>query len=206
MKIYLVRHGETEWNREEIFRGRKDISLNENGKKQAEETGNYLKRKKIKTIFTSPLVRSKQTAEIIGERIGAPIITIQELIDMDFGIWEGLSLTEVMERFPQEFEIWKSAPMRWKIEGAETLMDIRKRVSRGLRRLPSETNMVIVTHRVVCKIIALFFLKISNACFWNIKFDPASVSIFEFDGDRYVAHCINDTCHLRNVEAFYKDF
>lgn len=206
MRIYLIRHGETEWNKEEIFRGRRDIPLNENGKKQAEETGNYLKERKIETIFTSPLTRSKQTAEIIGEQIGASIITIGELTDMDFGIWEGLSLTEVMERFPEEYKIWKSTPMSWKIQGAETLRDVRKRVSKVLRNLPIKTNTAIVTHRVICKIITLFFLKISNAYFWNIKFDPASVSIFEYDGERYVAHCINDTCHLKNFKAFYRDF
>ena len=95
MDIYLVRHGETQWNKEEVFRGRKDIPLNETGRKQAAQAGAYFREVPVKRIISSPLSRAVETAQGIATATGVPVERVGELTDINFGIWEGLSLKEV---------------------------------------------------------------------------------------------------------------
>ena len=87
--IYLVRHGQTAWNKEEIFRGRSDIPLNETGLKEAELAGEYLKKKEIHAIYSSPLSRAFQTAQKIGRLHNLEVRPLNGMIDMSFGGWEG---------------------------------------------------------------------------------------------------------------------
>lgn len=206
MRIYLVRHGETEWNREEVFRGRVDVPLNENGIRQAERTAFSLRNLNVATILSSPLVRARKTAELISERTSAPILVLDTLTDIKFGVWEGLPLREVERRFPKEFLIWKHTPQRWKVEGAETLGSVRRRVLKMLLGLKRDEDVVIVTHRVVCKVLSCLLLRIPTSRFWYLRFDPCSISIFEGDSPHYVCSLLNDTSHLRDLRLSYQDF
>jgi broad specificity phosphatase PhoE len=206
MKIYIVRHGETQWNKEEVFRGRKDISLNETGKKQAERVGLYFSYRHINRIVSSPLARARQTAEAISNIISIAIETMEELTDFNFGIWEGLPLREVEKRFPADFAIWKTSPEKLRIENGDTLAMVRNRISAGLANITSgqEGAVVIVTHRVICKIIVLYALGIGNEHFWDMKYDPGSITLLDRENDKYTLIFSNDTCHLYNHA--YPDF
>ena len=97
-EILLIRHGETEWNAAELFRGRADIPLNENGLRQAGLLSEYLKDKQIDAIYSSPLGRARKTAEIISGRHGLEVMSSGGLIDIDFGEWQGLAHREVNNR------------------------------------------------------------------------------------------------------------
>ena len=206
MKIYIVRHGETQWNKEEVFRGRKDISLNEIGKKQVERVGLYFSHRPINRIVSSPLARARQTAEAISNIISIAIETMEELTDFNFGIWEGLPLREVEKRFPADFAIWKTSPEKLRIENGDTLAMVRNRISAGLANITSgqEGAVVIVTHRVICKIIVLHALGIGNEHFWDMKYDPGSITLLDRKNDKYTLIFSNDTCHLYNHA--YPDF
>ncbi len=204
MNIYVIRHGETQWNREEIFRGRKDVPLNKNGLEQAEKTAIFLAGNEIEVIFSSPLKRAVQTAEsILKHKKNMEIITSHDLIDMNFGIWEGLTLKEVEEKFPVQFGVWKDHPENWKVKDAETLKDIRKRVSRFLNSLKGYRNVALVSHRVICKIIIMNVLGLPLSRFWKIKIDTASVSLINKQND-YRLEYLNLTSHLEN--SLNKDF
>lgn len=206
MKIYIVRHGETQWNKEELFRGRKDIYLNETGKKQAESIGLYFSYRPINQIVSSPLARAYQTAESISKNTGVAIETMEEFIDINFGIWEGLSLQRVEESFPADFTIWKTSPEKLRIKNAETLAMARDRISAGLANIISgqEGTIVLVTHRVICKILVLHALEIENRHFWDMKYDPGSITLLEKMNDKYALIFSNETCHLGNHS--YIDF
>lgn len=206
MKIYIIRHGETQWNKEEVFRGRKDISLNETGKKQVERVGLYFSHRPINRIVSSPLARARQTAEAISNPISIAIETMEELTDFNFGIWEGLPLREVEKRFPADFAIWKTSPEKLRIENGDTLAMVRNRISAGLANITSgqEGAVVIVTHRVICKIIVLHALGIGNEHFWDMKYDPGSITLLDRKNDKYTLIFSNDTCHLYNYA--YPDF
>ncbi len=96
--VYLVRHGQTAWNKEEIFRGRSDIPLNETGLKEAALAGEYLKSFEVEAIYSSPLARAWQTAQKIAGFHRLEVRPLDGLMDMSFGRWEGHSLKEVKER------------------------------------------------------------------------------------------------------------
>jgi phosphoserine phosphatase len=210
MLVYVVRHGETEYNKEELFRGRKDIPLNEEGRKQAKRLGAYFKGKDIGRIFASPLVRAQETAQGIKEATKAPIQTLDEFTDMDFGAWEGVALKDVQRLYPDQFSLWRETPQRLKVKDGESLAVVRKRIRNGMQKVFVEEgrDCVIVTHRVLCKLLVLCALKVPNSHFWGIKFDPASIRIIERKGRDMTVHVVNDTCHLRAGDGSgeFRDF
>jgi broad specificity phosphatase PhoE len=210
MKMYLVRHGETLWNKEEVFRGRKDIPLNETGRTQAEKVGDYFDGIPLARIVSSPLQRAVQTAQAIGRAAGASVETMEELTDINFGIWEGLSLRDVEERYPAEFDLWKRSPHRLHLDGGETLAMVRERISGSLARLASagDEALAVVTHRVICKMIVLRCLDVGDDHFWDLKYDPASVTLLEGESGTFTLVFSNDTCHLKEAapRTGYRDF
>jgi phosphoserine phosphatase len=199
-RIYIVRHGETEANKEELFRGRKDIPLNDTGMAQAEKTGRCFADKRIGRVVSSPLLRARQTSEPIGKWVKVAVEEAEEFTDMDFGIWEGLPLRDVKRLYPEDFALWAGSPQRLSLKDAESLVSVRRRLKKGLSRVLAEANenIVIVTHRVICKVMVLHFLNISSSHFWDIKFDEGSVTIIENDGRRSWLCVLNDTCHLNH--------
>ncbi len=210
MRIYIIRHGETEWNKEEIFRGRKDIPLNMVGKRQAEGIGLYFSERHINRILSSPLARATQTAEPISRMTGAAVEAMEEFNDINFGIWEGLPLREVEECYPSDLALWMKSPEKLWIEGGESLSMVRERISGGFQKIASgeEGTIAVVTHRVICKLIVLHFLMIENEHFWDMKFDPASITLLERHNNQFTLVFSNDTCHEREMfpSAGYRDF
>lgn len=203
MYIYLVRHGETEQSAEEMFRGKKDIPLNKTGKKQAEKIGAYFADKDIIRIVSSPLIRARHTADEIGKTTELPVEGLEGLSDMNLGIWEGLTLREVQRRYPQDFEIWKRTPHKLSLKAGESLADVRKRIAKILNRTFSKEtgNVVLVTHRVVCKLAVLHFLHIPNSHFWDMRFDAGSITLLEKRDGRVTVSFVNETCHLKERAA-----
>jgi phosphoserine phosphatase len=210
MKLYIVRHGETEWNKEEVFRGRKDVLLNETGLWQAERTGAFFSDKGVNAVYSSPLARATQTASAICGATGAGLTLDSAFLDMDFGPWEGLSLADVRTRYPKEFESWHQSPHLFRMAGAETLSQVLRRVRKGLRRIEKQANdvAVITTHRVICKLLALHFIGAPNRAFWRVKVDPASITLVEQRGPEIVVSLFNQTLHLQDPArtSEYRDF
>ncbi len=126
-EIILARHGETEWNVGEIFRGRIDIELNETGIKQAELLAEYLSDVEIDAIYSSPLKRALRTAEVIASHHKLEVEIAPGIIDLDFGQWQGLSLQEVTDKYSGLYAEWLSRPDRVKMPAGESLNDVRER-------------------------------------------------------------------------------
>ncbi|MFQ5925719.1 MAG: histidine phosphatase family protein, partial [Dehalococcoidia bacterium] len=103
-RIILIRHGQTEWNRGERFRGRVDIGLDETGMRQAEAAAERIARWGVAAIYSSPLKRATVTAQIIASRLHLPVEPVDGINDMDFGIWQGLSIGEARSRYPELFD------------------------------------------------------------------------------------------------------
>ena len=97
-KVYLVRHGQTAWNKEEIFRGRTDVPLDETGLREAKLAAGYFRGMEIDAIYSSPLLRAIQTAQEISKVCDLGVTPLHGIIDMSFGEWEGRSLREVREK------------------------------------------------------------------------------------------------------------
>ena len=204
VRLILVRHGRTEWNRVERFRGRVDLDLDEVGRKQAEATAARLAEWQIAAIYSSPLRRAVTTAEIIARHFGLEVKPLPGVIDIDYGEWQGLSTGEAAAKDGALYAQWLDSPHMVKFPGGESLAEVRERAVSAVESLveqyPKKT-VVVVSHKVVCQILILILLGLDNSHFWQISQDVSAVNLFEIRGGMPSALFLNDTCHLKELEA-----
>ena len=204
VKIILIRHGETDWNREQIFRGRIDVALNEVGLAQAGAVKESLKDVKIDRIYSSPLSRAFKTASVLGESRSLEVEKEKGFIDIDFGKWQGLSHEKVKEEHNNLYETWLAEPHKVVFPEGESLEDVCKRSMEALEKIiknhPGET-LAIVSHRVLNKVLLCAILGLKLSRFWYIKQDTCAINRFEYKDGNYYLTLINDTCHLKEVEG-----
>ncbi len=204
IKVILIRHGETDWNREQIFRGRIDVALNEVGLVQAKAVGTSLKDIKIDAIYSSPLSRAFETASVLSEDRGLEIEIEKGFIDIDFGEWQGLSHKKVKGKSKNLYETWLAEPQNVVFPDGEGLEDVYKRSMNALEKViknhPGET-VAIVSHRVLNKVLLCAVLGLELSHFWYIKQDTCAINRFEYKDGIYYITLINDTCHLKEVEG-----
>ncbi len=202
-RIVLIRHGQTEWNRVERFRGRADIPLNETGLSQADATGERVAAEwRPAAVYSSSLSRAVKTAEAIAERMGLAVATHPGLLDIDYGEWQGLTPEEAKERWPEQIEAWFTRPGEARIPGGETLDDLRGRVMPAVEELADRhagQTIVLVGHTVVNRMILLGALGLDNERFWRLRQEPCALNVLEWDGADFVLVLMNDTCHLRSL-------
>lgn len=209
-QIILVRHGQTPWNKDKIFRGSKDIPLNDQGREEARLAGEWLKGETIHAAYTSPLSRSRDTAEAIARHHGLTVQDLPGLSDLCYGDWEGLPLTEVKVRYADLYRQWETAPHTVRFPNGETLDELRDRalaaVEEVVRRHPGQT-VLLSAHRAVNKVLIAAFIGLDNSHFWRIGQDTTAINRFTRVGDVWHIMAINDTCHLRGmVRGEYVDF
>lgn len=201
-RIILVRHGQTEFNRIERFRGLLDIPLNETGLKQAEATGESLRGMNVKAVYSGPLSRARNTAGKIAEKVGLDIEVVDFLQDMDFGEWEGLTPREVAEKFPEPFKAWSYYPDRLHMPGGESLLGVRARLVAGLNELTmqhKDDTIVLVSHKVICRVLMLAVMGMDVSHFWRIEQDNCCINVFEENFSGWIVTRLNDTCHLEGL-------
>lgn len=199
-RFILIRHGQTEWNQKERFRGWVDIDLDETGTRQAEAAAPRIARWEVSAIYASPLRRAMATAEIIAQPLGIPVTPLEGIIDMNFGVWQGLSIDEVKRNYPALFKLWRYSPETLEIPEGDSLEDVRKRAAAAIDDLSArhkDATVVLVTHRVVCKVLLCHLLGLDNSHFWQIEQDTAAINLFEINEGKATVTLLNDTCHLR---------
>ncbi len=200
--IILVRHGQTEWNRVERFRGRTDVPLNETGIMQAKATGLRIHGEwQPSAVYSSPLSRAVRTAEAIAKYFNLPVQIHPGLADIDYGEWQGLTPDEVRDRWPAELQAWYHQPDEAIIPGGETLAQLRSRGMSAVNELSArhaEQTIVLVGHTVINRIILLGILGLGNERFWHIKQDTCAINVFEVEKGDFVLVSLNDTCHLHD--------
>src|SRR5512136_1999376 len=188
--IVLVRHGQTEWNRVERFRGRADVPLNETGLAQAEATGRRVAAEwQPAAVYTSPLSRAVKTAEAIAKHFVLPVKVHPGLADIDYGAWQGLTPDEARARWPDIVEAWYTAPHTAHIPGGETLDGLRARAMATVGDLAAqhpEQTIVLVGHTVINRIILLGVLGLGNDRFWRLKQDTCAINVFEAEQGDFV--------------------
>ena len=201
-QVYLVRHGQTAWNAELIFRGRRDIELNEQGHGEASAIAGALRDKSLDVIYTSPLTRALETARPLAALLHHEITPVDGLTDINYGDWEGVPYHEIKTRYPDILATWEQEPELVKFPHGETLDEVRERSYAVLRELTEKHangSILIVSHRVVNKVLLCAVLGLSTARFWNIKQDTGCINVLEYSSQRFVLCLLNDTCHLRGI-------
>lgn len=205
----MARHGETEWNVEEVFRGRIDIELNETGMKQAELLAEYLGGVKIDAIYSSPLRRALKTAEMIASYHKLEVEIAPGLIDFDYGKWQGLPHQEVKHRYKQLYAEWLKNPHQIKMPNGESLSDVRERALNVVDEAVAkhEGTIALVSHRVVNKVLICALLGLDNSHFWNIRQDTCGTTTFAYINQHFILTKHNDTSYLRPLpKAEVSDF
>jgi probable phosphoglycerate mutase len=206
--LILIRHGETEMNVGNVFRGRMDVGLTENGRSQARQLAGALRAFPVSAIYVSPLRRAQATAQTIAAEHGLEPVTNENFHNICLGEWEGTPKEEVKARFPELWHQWVRTPESVRIPGAETLAEVRARVSRGLEDLLARhagQTVAVVTHRSVLKVALATMLGLERDFFWKFYLDNCSYSLVEHHPRLgYTITRLNENCHLENptIETF----
>jgi len=201
--IYLVRNGQTAWNREEIFRGRTDVPLDETGLKQAEFAGQYFREMEIDGIYSSPLSRAWETAQKIAQFHRIKVEPLPGIIDMSFGNWEGHAHQEIQQIDKETYRRWREEPHLARLPGGESLDDIRTRAMAALEEVIRKhlgKTLIFVSHRVVCKVLICAILGLDNSHFWQITQDTTAINLIRYKDGKYILSLMNETCHLKALK------
>ncbi len=207
LRLLLVRHGETEWNRASRFQGIKDIPLNENGKEQGQKAANFLKEVKIDFAISSQLLRPKETAEIILQHHpGVKLEVREQLEEICHGLWEGKLEAEIKAEFGDLLLQWKEAPETVQMPEGENLQQVWDRVIACWEEIvktysanDEEQTGLIVAHDAINKVIICYLLGLEPANFWNIKQGNGAVTVIDYPkglDSLPVLQAMNITTHL----------
>jgi len=197
-RILLVRHGSVD-NEEQRFLGRRDIPLNEAGKKQAERLHDRLAAEKIDAVYASPLRRASATAKIIAAGHDIKIISCDDLCECDFGDIEGLNYEEIKQRYPalaEELRERKTGAF----PGGETIEQLNARVQAFLKTLekhrPEET-LLVVAHGGPVRLLICNLLGLGMEHWVQFRIDHASLSIVQTYPGMNILDLFNDVSHLK---------
>jgi probable phosphoglycerate mutase len=202
MRILLVRHGETEWNRIKRFQGRSNLPLNQTGKKQVHALALALKDSLITAIYTSPLDRAMETATLIRSfHPSVPIIVEDGFIEMDLGEFDGMEAKYWIQTYPEYRKAWQETPSSIKMPGGESLQEVQSRAVQALERIttshPPEATLLICTHNFVICSLLCHAKAMSLDRFREIKQETAALNIIYKKGKRFRVTSVNDRAHLQ---------
>jgi phosphoglycerate mutase family protein len=201
-KIYLVRHGLTEWNIGGRFQGHSDVALAQAGVKQAECLAKHFPAEKIDVVYSSDLQRAAATAGFIAERFDCELKETERLREMNFGEWEGLTFDQISAKWPEAGKQIFLAPDELKPPGGETFEDVGRRASKELERITSAHEgecVVLVAHGAFLRTILAYALHIPLRYVWRIKQGNTAVSLLTHDGHHFTVDYMNNIAHLEHL-------
>jgi probable phosphoglycerate mutase len=197
-RFALVRHGATAHSAEKRFSGRNDLPLDAIGVEQAARLAKRPWRD-VAAVVSSPLLRAVQTAEAIATPLGLPVETLDDLVETDFGLWEGLTFAEAASTDPDVMRRWRASLAAAPPDG-ESFASVAVRVQRAQAAITSahpDGTVVVVTHVTPIKLLVCAALEAAPAALFRLHLDVASVSMIDYYADGNVSvHLVNDTSHL----------
>lgn len=200
MKIYITRHGETEWNILKKMQGWKNSDLTNKGTQDAIKLGKKLKNIKFSNIYSSPLGRAMDTANYIKGNRDIEIETHEGLQEMSFGLWEGMDRDRILDLYETEHYNYWNKPHLYEPNGGESFEELFERVEKALEYIienASGDNILIVSHAITIKAIFYIIEKHKLVNFWDIPFiEGTSLTILEVDGDNREFILEGDLSHL----------
>ncbi len=207
MKIYITRHGETQWNSERRMQGRKNSSLTPKGMEDAEKLKERLASVDFDKIYASPLGRAMETAEIIKGDRNLPVETLPDFMEMSFGQWEGRKVEEIEAVYGQKYRNFWEAPEKYEPMGGESFPQMLKRIEKGLKVLAEnaenqentekEAVVLLVVHAVVIKSIYVLVKNLPMEEFWNPPFmHGTNLTILEIKDGKKKFLLEGDISHL----------
>ncbi|GCE03344.1 histidine phosphatase family protein [Dictyobacter aurantiacus] len=186
-RLWLVRHGVTDWNSQGRLCGQHDVPLSDVGTSQARWVGIYLCSRPLVALYASDLRRTRQTASILALQLPEPLVvqTSAAWRELSFGAWEGLTYAEVAERYPDQLGFFKQ-PMQFSPPGGETLAVLQQRVQEGFAQLVQDSlrlpsgELALVSHAGPLRVLLCSLLGIPFERQWQLQFAHGSISAIDF--------------------------
>lgn len=196
--IYLLRHGETE-GLTRVYKGHIDVPLSREGERQMERVTKFLKEYTkryelpCEVIYSSPLKRALYSAKILSKELSLKIKTESLFKERSFGRWEGLSINDIVSLYPEEFERWKSDPLRFSPPEGESTIDVNKRAEEAIKKILQNHNgqVFITAHGGINRVILCNLLGIPLENIFRIEQEFGCINIIEFYGNQPVVKLLN---------------
>lgn len=205
MELFLIRHGETESNKQKRYQGWTESPLSEKGARQAEKVGFFLAGQGIERLYCSDLKRAVNTARVIGAGSGLKPVATPLLREINFGQWEGLTFDEIEAAWGEEISLWLDDPFHRSPPGGETLADVCARMQTFLEQLAEIATdgqrIAVVSHGGSIRALLYQVLNLSPTSYWDLKIDNASISLIHKEGARLKIVYYNRVHHLEDGEV-----
>jgi broad specificity phosphatase PhoE len=207
-RLLLVRHGETEWNRQGRFQGQIDVPLNDNGRQQAAQAGEFLKSVQIDSAISSSMSRPKETAEIIlKHHPDVQLTTRDDLREISHGLWEGKLEAEIEQGYPGLLHQWQLHPETVQMPEGENLQQVWDRAIAGWNAIVESYSgqnctVMVVAHDAINKAILCYIAGLGPESFWNFKQGNGAVSVIDYPNSASnapILMAMNITTHLGGV-------
>jgi probable phosphoglycerate mutase len=202
LRLFVLRHGETDSSRARRFTGGRDVPLTAAGERQAEAAADALAAIGLDAVYASPLERTRASAEIIAKRSGAPLHIDARFVEMRFGEWEGLTRDEAALRTPELYARWRTAPHDVTPPGGEPLAAVAARVADGMAAVQAahpEGTVALVTHAMVVRLVVLAALGLEAGRLWSVDASPGGLTEIEYRPGWVTVHRMNTLSHLDAV-------
>ena len=193
-RVYLVRHGETANAGEVCFNGHFDVKLSPSGEEQIQKVSDALKNVPLKAIYSSDLIRTKKSAEIVCMHHDFSAISYAEFRELSFGEWEGLSVREVNERFPNTLEKRLNDIETFQVKGGENFQQLKERVIPKFEKIIARHQeggcIAVLSHGGVNRIILSHILGMPIKNIFRVNQEYSAVNIIQYYGDSPVVELI----------------
>ena len=148
MKLYIIRHDQTDWNIAKKIQGRQDIPLNERGHFQAQCLGKAMENRPITAVFSSPQIRAMETAIAVASPAGVPVIPVRDLMEINYGVWEGKTEEELLRDDRALYEAWWSHPAETAPPEGESINQVNERCRQAWKEIKPQLtgDAAIVAH------------------------------------------------------------
>ncbi|MDI6735651.1 MAG: histidine phosphatase family protein [bacterium] len=196
MKLILVRHAESTWNKSNRVQGIKNPKLSDKGRRQSQLLAEKFNGMRFDAVYSSHLKRAYDTAKILTN---SNISTIEDLQEIKLGVWEGLTINQVRQEYKELYTQWYQKPVEVRIPGAETVLEFKDRVVGvldGIRAKHPDEEVLVVTHGGVITLYLAHLLEMDLNRLWSISLKNAAVTIISFCENFPCVLVFNDTCHL----------
>ncbi|MDQ6824720.1 MAG: histidine phosphatase family protein [Candidatus Eremiobacteraeota bacterium] len=203
MRLLLARHGETTWNLEGRYQGRKEAPLSARGNAQANAMARRLASEDVHSIVSSPLSRTTDTAKICADALGLHVAVDERLLEISHGTWEGRTRDEIAREDGALLRRWQQHPDTVTFPGGESLADVQKRlddfIAEAERRYAGV--LLVVTHDVIVRLMVLAAQGRPRAGFNEVQVDNAALSRFELGNGRLTLTQLNEVDYLGDLRS-----
>ncbi|OQA21672.1 MAG: Phosphoserine phosphatase 1 [Actinobacteria bacterium ADurb.Bin346] len=203
VKLFLIRHGQTDGNAQGRYQGSMDTHLTDEGRHQALCAKKYLANVKFSSIYSSNMKRAIETAQIISDGLPHEIKIRENLKEINFGKWEGLKFEEINQKYRSDYQAWLNDPFKSPPTGGESFTDLISRADSEIKKIISEnpdgSSVAIITHGGVILALLVSWLKIPPECWRSIIQRQGAINVVVIDRDFPYISSVNYTGHINPV-------